>query len=157
MYVPHMHVPVEILANTQKYIRYDLKLHMDMPLFFIYAVFKIYSPFNFLYGYETWYLTLREEHRFRALENRVPKRIFGPKWRKWWEVVEDCIMRSLVYTSPNIIRVIKSKRMSWVERVARMEEMRYSYKILVGRLEGRDHLEDVAVGGWIILERILGK
>jgi hypothetical protein len=76
-----------------------------------------------LYGFETWYLTLKEEHRLRLFKNRVLRRIFEPK-RK--EVVRD--QRGLhneelrnFYNSPNIIGVIKSKTMRWVGHVARME------------------------------------
>jgi hypothetical protein len=49
-----------------------------------------------LYGYETWSLILREEHRFRVPENKVLRRIFGLKWRKLQEAGEDYIMRSFV-------------------------------------------------------------
>jgi hypothetical protein len=77
-----------------------------------------------LYGCETWSLTLREEHRLRAFENRVLMRIFGPKrddvtgeWRK----LHNEELHSL-YSSPNIIRQIKSRRMRWAGHVARMGE-----------------------------------
>jgi hypothetical protein len=66
-----------------------------------------------LYGCETWSLTLREEHRLRAFENRVLRRIFGPKrdevtgeWRK----LHNEELRDL-YSSSSIIRIIKSRRM----------------------------------------------
>jgi hypothetical protein len=69
-----------------------------------------------LYGCETWYLTLREAHRLRVFENRVLRRIFGSKrdevmgeWRKLHnEELHD------LYSSPSIIRMIKSRRMRWV-------------------------------------------
>jgi hypothetical protein len=75
-----------------------------------------------LYGFESWSLTLREEHRVRVFEGRVLRRIFGPKrdevtggWRKPHnEELTD------LYSSPNIVRVIKSRRMKWVGHVARM-------------------------------------
>jgi hypothetical protein len=70
----------------------------------------IIQPFV-LYGCETWSVTLREEHRLRVFENRVLRRIFGPKrdevtgeWRRLHkEEFND------LYSSPNIIRVIKSR------------------------------------------------
>ena len=79
-----------------------------------------------LYGCETWLLTLREECRLRVFENRVLKRIFGPRrdevteeWRKLPnEELND------LYTSPNIIWVIKLRRMKWAEHVARMGKKR---------------------------------
>ena len=75
-----------------------------------------------LYGCETWSLTLREERRLRVFENRVLRRIFGPKrdgvtgeWRKLHnEELND------LYASPNIVRVMKSRRMRWAGHVARM-------------------------------------
>jgi hypothetical protein len=75
-----------------------------------------------LYGCETWSLTLREEHRQRVFENRALKMIFGPKrdevtseWRK----LRKEELRDL-YSSPNIIRIIKSWRMRWAGLVARI-------------------------------------
>jgi hypothetical protein len=69
---------------------------------------------------ETSSLTLREEHRLRAFENRVLRRIFGPKrddvmggWRK----LHNVELHNL-YSSPNIIRMIKSRRMRWSGHVA---------------------------------------
>jgi hypothetical protein len=79
------------------------------------------------------------EHRLRVFENRVLRKIFGPKkdgvtgeWRR----LHDEELNDL-YSSPNIIRVIKSRRMRWTGHVARMGEGRGAYKILVERPEGR--------------------
>ena len=76
-----------------------------------------------LYGCETWSLTLREGRKLRAFENRVLRRIFGPKrdevtgeWRKLHN--EELNM----YCSPNNVRVIKSRRMRWAGQVACMGE-----------------------------------
>jgi len=93
-------------------------------------------------GYEIWPLTLREERRLRAFENRVLRRVFGPKrdevtgeWRKLHnEEVND------LYCSLNIVRVIKSRRMRWAGHVARMGEGRSVYRILVGKPEGKRSL-----------------
>jgi len=56
-----------------------------------------------------------------------------------------------LYSSPNIVRVIKSRRMRWAGHVARMGEERGTYRVLVGKLEGRDYWGDLGVDGWIIL------
>jgi hypothetical protein len=96
-----------------------------------------------LYECETWSLTLREEHRLRVFENRVLRRIFGLKrdgvtgeWRRLHnEELND------IYSLPNIIRVIKSRIMRWAGHVARMDEGRGEYRVLVGRPEGRRLLE----------------
>jgi hypothetical protein len=65
------------------------------------------------YGYETWSLTLREERRLRVFENRVLRRIFCPKrdevTREWIKLHNDELHD--LYSSPTIVRVIKSRRM----------------------------------------------
>ena len=80
---------------------------------------------------------IREERRLRVFENRVLRRIFGPKrdevtgeWRKL-HIVE----LNDPYFSPNIFLVIKSRRMRWAGHVARMGERRGAYRILVGKPE----------------------
>jgi hypothetical protein len=74
-----------------------------------------------LYGCETWSLTLREEHRLRVSENRVLRRIFGPKREEdgSWRKLHNDELNGL-YSSPNIVRVIKSRRIRWARHVARM-------------------------------------
>jgi hypothetical protein len=86
-------------------------------------------------------LTLREEHRLRVFENRVLRRIFGPKRdevKGEWRKLHNEELHNL-YSSPNIIRTIKSRRMRWARHVARMGEKRNAYRILVGKTEGGDH------------------
>jgi hypothetical protein len=93
-----------------------------------------------LYACATWSLTFREEHGLRVFENKM-LRIFGPKreedgsWRKF----RNDELHSL-NSLPNIVRVIKSRRMRWAGHVARIEEGRGVNRVLVGRLKGKRSL-----------------
>jgi hypothetical protein len=74
-----------------------------------------------------------------VFENRVLKRIFGPKRNEvkgGWRKLHNEEPHSL-YSSPSIIRMIKSKKMRWAGHVARMREKRIAYRILVGKTEGK--------------------
>jgi hypothetical protein len=85
-----------------------------------------------LYGCETWSLTLREEHRLRVFENRVLRRIFGPKRDEvtgGWRKLHNEELHNL-HSSPRIIRMIKSKTMGRAGQAARMGEKRNAYKFL---------------------------
>ena len=82
---------------------------------------------------------LREEHRLRVFENKVLRKIFRAKrdeitgkWRK----LHNAELHAL-YSSPNIIRNIKSRRLRWAGHVARMEQSRNAYRVLVGKHEGK--------------------
>jgi hypothetical protein len=81
---------------------------------------------------------LREEHRLRVFENRVLRKIFGPKREEdiSWRKLHNDDLHSLC-SSPNIVRVIKSRRMRWVGHMARMGEGRGVYRVLVGRPKGK--------------------
>jgi hypothetical protein len=102
---------------------------------------------------------LREEQRLSVFENRVLRRIFGPKrdevtgeWRRPHnEELYD------LYSSPNIIRVIKSRRMRWVGHVARMGEREVNTGFWWGHLRVGDHLGGPGVDGKIILKWIFKK
>jgi hypothetical protein len=112
-----------------------------------------------LYGCETWSLTLRKEGRPRVFENRVLWRIFGPRrdevtgeWRKLRnEELND------LYSSPSIVRVIKSRSMRWVRHLARMGRGEAYTVFWWGNLRERDHLGDPGVDGKIILIWIFRK
>ena len=86
-------------------------------------------------------------------ENMVLRRIFGPRrgevtgeWRRLLkEELND------LHSPPNIVRVIKSRRMRWAGHVARMGEERGLYSVLLVKPEGRNHWGDLGVDGWIIL------
>jgi hypothetical protein len=95
---------------------------------------------------------LREEHRLRVFENSVLRRIFGPKREEdgSWRKLHNDELHSL-YSSPNIVRVIKSRIMRWVGHVARMGEERGVYRFWLGGPKRRDHWEDLGVGGRITL------
>jgi hypothetical protein len=75
-----------------------------------------------LFGCETWSLSLREEHRLGLFENKVLGRIFGPKRDKatgGWKKLHGEELYD-VYSSPSIIRVVKSRKMKWAGNVTRM-------------------------------------
>ncbi|KAJ4434418.1 hypothetical protein ANN_22980 [Periplaneta americana] len=93
-----------------------------------------------LYGCGTWTLTLREEHRLRVFENKVLRKIFGAKrdevtgeWRK----LHNTELHAL-YSSPDVIRNIKSRHLRWAGQVACMGEFRNAYRVLVGSRREKD-------------------
>jgi hypothetical protein len=91
-----------------------------------------------LYGCETWFLTLGEEHRLSVLETRMLRKIFGPKREEdgSWRKLHNDELHSL-YSLPNIVRMIKSRRMRWAGHVAHVGEGRGVYRVLIGRPEGK--------------------
>ena len=101
-------------------------------------------------NYFTWYTRKR---KLRVFENRVLRRIFGPRrdevtgeWRRLHnEELND------LYTSPNIVRVIKWRRISWAGHVALMGEESGCIGSWWGIRRERDHCGDIGVNGWIIL------
>jgi hypothetical protein len=91
-----------------------------------------------LYGFEAWYLTVREKQWLRVSENCVLRNIFGSKrdklrgeWRKLHNEEFDDL-----YSSPNIFRVIKSRRMRWAEHVVMYGDRRGAYRVLAENPEG---------------------
>ena len=102
-----------------------------------------------LYGRESWSLTLREKRKLKVSENMGLRRIFGTRrdevtgeWRRLHnEELND------LYSSPNIVRVIKPRRMRWAGHVVRMGEERVVYRVLVGKAEGKNQWGDLSVDG----------
>jgi len=92
-----------------------------------------------LFGCETWSLTLREERRTRVFMNNVLRRIFGRKRDEetgdWRRLHNEEI--NVLYSLPNIVQMIKSRRVRWAGHVARMGEERAVYRVLVGKTEGK--------------------
>ena len=123
---------------------------------------KIYRTIIFLVvlcGYETWSLTLREERKLRVFENMVLcvklvlRRIFGPSRDEVtgeWRRLHNEELNGL-YSSPNIVRVIKSRRMSWAGHLARMGEEMGCIGSWWGNRRGKDHYGYLGIDGLIIL------
>jgi hypothetical protein len=126
---------------------YSVQNHLSSHLISKNIEIKIYKTVILpvvLYGCETWL-----KHRLTVFENRALRRIFGPKkeevglWRK---------------SSPNIVRVLKSRSMRWAGHVARMGEGRGVYRVFWLRgPKARDHWEDLCVSERITLRWTLGR
>jgi len=92
-----------------------------------------------LYGCEIWSITLADEHKLRVLENKVLKKIYGPKQGDMageWRRLHNKELHGL-YDSPDVVRIMKSRRLRWAGHVARMGEKRRLYSIVVGKPDGK--------------------
>jgi hypothetical protein len=101
--------------------------------------------------------SLREEHRLTVFENRVLRRIFEPKTDEvtgGWRKLHNEAFHSL-YSSPSIIRMIKSRRMRWARHVARMGRRGMHIGYWWESQKGRAYWEDQDLGEWTILKWIL--
>jgi len=97
-----------------------------------------------LYGFGTWSLALRDERRLSVFENRLLRRIFGPKRD---EVTGERRKRHNeeiyeLHSAPRTLRVTKSRKMSWLGHVARMGERIGTNRVLMEKLEDRNHFKD---------------
>jgi hypothetical protein len=127
---------VERGANLKNVFCYEIFRQEASNLDWIYRTTILLTV---LYGCETWSLTLSEELGLRLSENRVLRSLCGPKrdevtgeWRKLHnEELND------LYFSLHIVPLIKSRRMKWVGNVARMEDSRGIFRVLVGKSEGK--------------------
>jgi hypothetical protein len=99
-----------------------------------------------------------EEHRLRVFERRVLRRIFGPKSEKnlSWEILHNDELHGL-YSSPNIVKVIKSGMKRWAGNVARMGRREVFTGFWLEGPKGRDYWEDLSTGGRITLRWTLGR
>jgi hypothetical protein len=105
-------------------------------------IYKIIILSVFLYGCETWSLTVREEHRVRVFEDRELRIIFESKRYEvtgGWRKLHNEELREL-YSSESIIRIITSRRMRWAGHVMGMGEKRNVYRLLVGKPERKSPL-----------------
>jgi hypothetical protein len=107
---------------------------------------------NILYGCETWSLTLKEEHRLRVFENRVLRKIFGPKRDEvvGWRRLHNEELRKL-YSSRSVTKTIKSRRMSLEGYGGRGMHTGFCWE----SQKERDDWEDLDVDGRIVLKWIL--
>jgi hypothetical protein len=138
----HMHEEIKRRLNSGNACYHSVQSLLSSRLLSRNVKVEIYKTIILpvaLYGCETWSLTLREKHRMSVFENRVLRRIFGPKrdeisgeWRRLY-IGE---LHNL-YSFPYINRQIKPRRMKWAGHVARMGEGRKVYKVLMGKPEGK--------------------
>jgi hypothetical protein len=136
----YIHDEIKCRLNSRNACYYSVQNVLSSQLISKNLKIKIYKTVILLvvlYVCETWSLTLREEHKLRVFENGV-LRIFGPKRKEdgLWRRLHNDELHNL-YSSPNIVRMIKSRRMRWVAHVVCMGEGRGVYRVLVGRPKGK--------------------
>jgi hypothetical protein len=111
-----------------------------------------------LYGCGTWSLTSGKEHRLRVFENRVLRKILGPKREEdgSWRKLHNDDLHNL-NSSPNIVRVIKSRRMRGAGHLARLVRGEVFTGFWLRGRKARDHWENLGVGGRITSTWTLGR
>jgi hypothetical protein len=140
-----MHEEIKSRLNLVNACYYSIQSLVSSRLLSRNVKVKIYRTIILpvvLYRCEIWSLTLRKEHRLKVFENRVLRRMFGPKRNEVtgeWRKLQNRELHNL-YSSPDIIKQIKSRRIRLAEHVARMGEGRNMYRVLVGKPEGKSPL-----------------
>jgi hypothetical protein len=158
----HMHEEINSRLNSENACYHLVHSLLSSRLLSRNLKVKIYRTIILpvvLYGCETWSLTVREEHRLMVFENRVLRRIFGPKRDDGtgeWRRLHNGQLHNF-YSSPDIIRQIKSRRMRWAGNVACMGEGRNVYRVLMGKPEGKNHLKDQGIDGRMGSKWTLGR
>jgi hypothetical protein len=112
-----------------------------------------------LYECKTWFLALREEHRLRVFDNKVLRKVFGPKREELtgdWTKLHSGDYHNL-YFSPITVWVTKLWKIRWAGHVARVSEKIYAHRVLMGTPEETDCLEDLCVHERILLKWLLNK
>jgi hypothetical protein len=121
----HLHEEIKSRLNLGNACCHSVQSLLSSRLLSRNLKVKIYKTIIlpvFLYGCETWSITSREKHRLKVFENRVLSRIFGPtrdEVTEEWRKLNSVELHNL-YSSPNIIRQNKSRRMGWAGHVARL-------------------------------------
>jgi hypothetical protein len=156
-----IHDEIKTRLNSGNACYYSVQNLLSSRLISINLKIKIYKTVSLLVvlcDCETRSLTLGEEHSLRVFENRVLRRIFGPKSEEngSWRKLHNDELHSL-YSSPNIGRVIKSRMIRWAGHVARVGKGEVFTGFWWGGLKARNQWEDLGVGGRITLRRTLGR
>jgi hypothetical protein len=142
----YMHEEIKSRLNSEKACYHSVQGLLSSRLLSRNLKVKIYKTIILpviSYGCETWSLTLKEENKLMVLDNRVLRRIFGPTGDEVmgeWIKLHNVKLRNL-YSSPDIIRQIKSRRMRWAGHVAHTGEGRNVHRVLVGKPKGKRQLE----------------
>jgi hypothetical protein len=136
-----IHNETKSRLNSENACCYSVQNLLSSRLISKNLMIKIYKTVIFpvvLYGCEIWSLTLRDDRKLRVFENRVLRKRFGPRRKEdgMWRTLHNDELHNL-YSSLNIVRVIKSRRMRFAGHVARMGEGRGVYRLSVGKPEGK--------------------
>jgi hypothetical protein len=152
-----IHDEIESRLNSGNPYYYSVQNLLSSHLISKNLKIKIYRSVTLpvvLYGCETWSLTMREEQGLGVFENRVLRRIFGPKREEdgSWKKLHNDELHNL-YSSPNIVRVIKSRKMRWEGHVTRMGDGKNCSQGFCGEARREETTGEIGIDGanWIRL------